>query len=70
MADQQTPGPEWILAEKFCELTGYTVEAVRNKRKRGIWPDGKITQVRRRRMHVNLRAYDQWVERGNVSLVA
>ena len=60
---------EWIRAERFSKLTGYTVEAIRTNRKRGVWPDGEITQIRRRRLFVNVRAYDQWVENGILSAV-
>lgn len=60
---------DWILAEKFSQITGYSVEAVRIKRKRGLWPDGTITKVQNGRIHVNLKAYDQWVENGISSLV-
>lgn len=61
MSDHTRYRPEWVKLERFCELTGYTEDAVRLNRKRGIWPDGIITQIRNRRIHVNLRAYDQWV---------
>ena len=61
---------EWVLLERFCELTGYTEEAVKMKRKSGVWPEGLITTVRNRRIHVNLRRYDQWVEGRKLSAVA
>lgn len=61
---------EWIKVERFCELTGYTEEAVKQKRKKGDWRDGDITAVRGRRLHVNVRRYDQWVEAQNRSVAA
>lgn len=59
-------GPKWVLLDEFCTQTGYTTEAVIMKRKKGIWPDGVITQIRCRRIHVNLQAYDEWVESGKI----
>ena len=53
--------PEWVLAEKFEELTGVTCEAIRMRRKRGIWLDGKHTKVVLRRIYVNIKAADQWI---------
>lgn len=53
---------KWVHLERFCELTGYTEEAVKRNRQRGIWPDGRITITRGRRVHVNLAEYDKWVE--------
>ena len=54
--------PRFITIEKFSELTGYSQEAVRQKRKGGVWleggvirkaPDGKIL--------IDLEGYDLWV---------
>jgi hypothetical protein len=64
------PSTDWILLERFCQITGYTEEAVKVKRKRGIWPDGIITVTRGRRIHVNLRRYEAWVEGQKLSAVA
>lgn len=60
----------WVLLERFCELTGYTEEAVKMKRKNGVWPEGIVTMTRNRRIHVNLEAYDKWVEGRKLSAVA
>lgn len=53
--------PEWVLAEKYEELTGVTCEAVRMRRKRGVWLDGKHTKVVLRRIYVNIKAADKWI---------
>jgi len=45
-------------------MTGETPEAVRTRRLKGIWLDGKHTQVRDRRIWVNLEAAQRWVETG------
>ena len=57
----------WIRLQKFCELTGYSADAVYGKMRKGAWaeglhwckaPDGHIM--------VNIEAYDRWVE-GNAA---
>jgi hypothetical protein len=52
---------EWGRVDKFCEMTGFTVGAVRQNRKKGIWLDGQITAIKNRRLYVNVRKYDQCV---------
>lgn len=49
---------EWVRAEKFCEMTGFTIGAVRKNRIKGIWFDGEITAIKRRRLYVNVREYE------------
>ena len=55
--------PKWVLIKKFCELTGYTPDAVNGKIKNGVWlkdvhwrkgPDGH--------RFINLESYEEWVE--------
>lgn len=58
---------EWVLLDRFCEITGYTAEAVRIKRKRGQWPDGAFTMLRGGRLHVSMRAYNRWVSTGRIA---
>jgi hypothetical protein len=54
--------PNWVLIDKFCELKGYTSNAVRIKIKRGIWerevfwrkaPDNRIV--------INMTAVNLWL---------
>lgn len=59
-------GPDWVLAEKFAELTGHSVNSVKIKRNRGIWPDGTVTKVQGGRLYVSLGAFDHWVETGEI----
>ena len=54
--------PEWVLAEKFCELTGNTPNAIHQRRRRGLWLDGTHTAVVQRRLYVNIKAADQWIK--------
>lgn len=67
---QQVDGEIWLRLDAFCTMTGYPECQVREFRKNGVWPDGVITQVRRRRIHVNLPAYNHWVKTGRVPLAA
>lgn len=61
---------KWIKLNRFCELTGYTSDAVYAKMKKGVWlegafwkkgPDGHI--------FINTEEYQRWVE-GETSLQA
>lgn len=54
--------PEWVLAEKFEELTGVTPMAVHNRRRAGIWLDGQHCAVIARRLYVNIKEADQWIK--------
>lgn len=53
----------WVTVDRYCELRGDTVKAVRCRRAAGKWVDGIHTMVRDRRLYVNLPEADQWVER-------
>jgi hypothetical protein len=53
----------WVQLTKFCELTGYTRDAIYAKMRRGVWaqgvhwrkaPDGHIM--------VNIEEYHRWIE--------
>lgn len=54
--------PEWVLAEKFHELTGVTRMTVHNRRREGIWLDGKHCAVIARRLYVNIKEADKWIK--------
>ena len=53
----------WVTIQKFCDLSGYTVDAVQSKIKRGDWLEGvnwrKGPDGRRL---ISLEAYDKWAE--------
>ncbi len=53
----------WVKLARFCELSGYTRNAVHAKMRRGVWADG-IHYRRAPDGHVmiNLEAYDAWVQ--------
>lgn len=54
----------WITLRKYCQEFGETPNAVRKRRERGEWVDGRHTQVRNRRIWVNTEAAQKWVENG------
>lgn len=64
MADRLTAANvlRWVTLAKYCELSGETVGAVRKRREKGEWLDGRHTQLRNRRLWVNLEAAQKWVE--------
>jgi hypothetical protein len=51
----------WILDTKFGEISGYTIDAIRTKCKKGIWLKGKIWQQAGGRVHINIVEYERWV---------
>lgn len=53
--------PEWVLASKFEELTGVTHEAVKQRKKSGVWQEGREVVVVARRIYVNIKAADKWI---------
>ncbi|MBU1350343.1 MAG: excisionase [Gammaproteobacteria bacterium] len=53
--------PEWVLAAKYEELTGVTREAVKQRKKSGVWREGAQVAVVARRLYVNIKAADQWI---------
>jgi hypothetical protein len=59
--------PRYVTVLKFCELTGYSEEAVKSKRRDGVWlkdrewikaPDGRIL--------IDIEGYETWVETARV----
>ncbi len=55
------PQPEWVLAEKYHALTGVTRETVKQRKKSGVWKEGQQVAVIARRLYVNIKAADQWI---------
>lgn len=53
--------PEWVLASKYQDLTGVTREAVKQRKKSGVWKEGQQVAVIARRLYVNIKAADQWI---------
>lgn len=53
--------PEWVLASKYEEMTGVTRETVKQRKKNGTWKLGQQVAVVSRRLYVNIKAADQWI---------
>jgi hypothetical protein len=54
---------KWVKLKKYCELSGDTQNAVRNRRKRGIWLDKKQSKLAPDgTLWVNLLEVEKWVE--------
>lgn len=61
---------KWVKLGKYCELSGDTACAVRNRRKRGLWLDGmQCKRAPDGNLWVNLGAVEQWVEQSQISTV-
>lgn len=57
------PHIRWVPVKRYCELTGETANAVRVRRCRGIWIDGKHAKaVPGAGVWVNLEEVEKWVE--------
>ncbi|WP_273150764.1 hypothetical protein [Methylophaga thiooxydans] len=59
----QIIGIRWVLIPKFCELTGYTKDAINSKIDKGFW----IEEIHWRkspdnRRQINIEEYIKWVE--------
>lgn len=55
------PQPEWVLAKKYEAMTGVTKETVKQRKKSGVWKEGQQVAVIARRLYVNIKAADQWI---------
>lgn len=55
------PQPEWVLAKKYEAMTGVTKETVKQRKKSGVWKEGQQVAVVARRLYVNIKAADQWI---------
>lgn len=55
------PQPEWVLASKYQDMTGVTRETVKQRKKSGVWLEGQQVAVVARRLYVNVKAADQWI---------
>lgn len=53
----------WIRLNRFCELSGYSEDAVRSKISQGKWKEGVMyVKARDGRIHINWEAYQTWVQ--------
>lgn len=57
----------WVLVGKFCELKGYSDDAVRAKIKRGEWEKDKLwRKAPDNRIVIDVNAVNQWMGGSNV----
>lgn len=54
----------YVTVEKFCDMTGYSVDAVDKKRANGIWLEGVVWfKAPDNRILMSIEGYNAWVER-------
>lgn len=54
---------KWVTLKKYCEISGDTVDAVKQRRKKGEWAEGKHSKLGPNgRIWVNLEQVDRWIE--------
>lgn len=61
-------GPDFVLVPRFCEITGFSVRAVAEKIKKGVWVEGR--EWKRGpdgHRYISLKGYDRWVQQGSVA---
>jgi hypothetical protein len=52
----------WVTARKLSELSGYSEEAIRQKKKKGIWAEGKHwRKAPDNRIVFNTKSIDEWL---------
>ena len=55
-----------ITIKKFCELTGFTENTVRGKRRDGKWLEGEVIVVTPDgNVLIDIRGYEKWARSGN-----
>lgn len=72
MTDQPGPyeitGPlyRWVRLAKHCEITGDTPDAVKQRRRKGVWRDGKQCKLAADgNLYVNPEEWNRWIESEN-----
>jgi len=53
-----------IKIKKFCELTGYTPNAIKMKIHRGIWLNGReYTKAPDGNILISIKGYENWINK-------
>jgi hypothetical protein len=53
----------WVTVLRFCDITGYTVDAVDKKRQQGVWLEGNVWKhAPDNRILISIEGYHAWVE--------
>ena len=54
---------KWVKLKRYCNLSGDTVDAVKHKRRAGIWVDGVHWRLAGDgRIWINVEAVEKWAE--------
>ncbi len=62
-------GTRYVTIKKFCEFSGYTEDAVKSKRRDGVWLEGKVwIKAPDGRILIDLSGYEAWVGSGAPAL--
>lgn len=62
---------DWITIKRFCDLTGYSDDAVRSKISQGVWREGIVwDKAPDGRVLISQSGYDAWVEGQESALLA
>lgn len=54
---------KWVKLGKYCELSGDTEDAVYNRRRKGVWLDGRECKLVHGSLWVNTEAVNEWIEK-------
>lgn len=59
---------KWLRLKKYCEISGDTPDAVRWRRKSGVWADGKQSKIGPdKKIWVNIQEVEKWIENCRVA---
>jgi len=54
---------QWVLVNRFAQITGYSENAVRHKIKGGVWTEDRMwRKAPDGRIFLNLDEFERWVE--------
>jgi len=52
----------WVRLNKYCELSGDTVDGVKSRRKKGVWCDGIHCKIGPDgKLWINIKKVEEWV---------
>jgi len=60
-----------LRIKKFCEMTGWTEDAVRHLINDGVWMEGReYTRMPNKRLLVSIEGYEAWVGKSRKKIPA
>lgn len=61
---------KWVKLKKYCEISGDSIDAVHQKRKKGLWLDGVHCKIAADgNLWINLIEVERWVEIGKLAVL-